>query len=68
MSVINVRIQRTTPLLMNRFTEEAEMKVSSGVSTVAIGKKGTPREQAEKKPTWMKRGCSTSPAPIFFPA
>ena len=46
---IHVTIEGTTPLLMNRFNEENEVKISSGVSKVAVGTKGTPREQAEKK-------------------
>lgn len=66
MSTINVKIQGTTPLLMNRFTEEAEMKVSSGVSTVAIGKKGTPREQAEKKAYMDEKGMLYIPGPNIF--
>lgn len=49
MYTINVQISGITPLLMNRFTEENEVKVSSGVSKVAVGGKGTPREQARKK-------------------
>lgn len=66
MSTINVKIQGTTPLLMNRFTDEAEMKVSSGVSTVAIGKKGTPREQAEKKAYMDEKGMLYIPGPNIF--
>ncbi|MBQ9407431.1 MAG: hypothetical protein IJU37_11935 [Desulfovibrio sp.] len=46
---INVTIQGVTPILMNRFTEENELKISSGSSAVQIGHKGTPREQASKK-------------------
>lgn len=46
---IYVKIAGVSPILMNRFTEENEMKVSSGVSRVSISDKGTPREQATKK-------------------
>lgn len=42
-------IRGTSPLLMNRFTEEAEMSVSSTTKKATKANKGTPREQAEKK-------------------
>lgn len=45
---IHVKIAGVTPLLMHRFTEENEVKVSSGISQVSVSGKGTPREQAEK--------------------
>ena len=66
MSIINVKIKGVTPLLMNRFTEEAEAKVSSGTSTVAIGKKGTPREQAAKKCYTDAEGNLYIPGPNIF--
>lgn len=46
---ISVTIQGTSPLLMNRFTEEAELSVSSTTKKATKASKGTPREQAEKK-------------------
>lgn len=46
---IKVTIKGISPILMNRFTDEAGIAVSSGTSpTLRGGKKGTPREQAEK--------------------
>ena len=42
-------IKGTSPLLMNRFTEEAELSVSSTTKKATKANKGTPREQAEKK-------------------
>lgn len=46
---IKVRITGISPLLMNRFTDEAEVATSSGHSSaIGTGKHGTPREQAEK--------------------
>jgi len=46
---IHVTIEGLTPLLMNRFTDEAEIATTSG-HTPALrgGGKGTPREQAER--------------------
>ena len=46
---IKITIQGISPLLMNRFTEESEQKVSNGTSLVSVSGKGTPREQATKK-------------------
>jgi hypothetical protein len=47
--IINVTLQGITPLLMNRFTEAAEVAVSGGTAATLRGDKGTPREQAEPK-------------------
>lgn len=45
---IKVTIQGITPLLCNRFTDEASL--SNGTSAaIRVGKKGTPREQCEPK-------------------
>ncbi len=45
---IKVTIEGVTPLLMNRFTEEASIQIDNGGSAVFSGDtKGTPREQAE---------------------
>lgn len=46
---IEVTITGISPLLMNRFTDEAEVATSSGHSpAVGNGNRGTPREQAER--------------------
>jgi hypothetical protein len=46
---IAVTITGITPLLMNRFTDEAEVATSSGHSPSMVGgSRGTPREQAER--------------------
>ena len=44
-----IEITGTTPLLCNRFTDEAAMKASGGTSVSTVGDKGTPQEQAEKR-------------------
>lgn len=48
MKEIHVRIEGKTPLLCNRFTDEAAMSATSGTRTTLKGDKGTPREQAER--------------------
>lgn len=47
--LIHVTIEGVSPLLCNRFHEEAQAAVSSGTSLSIRGSKGTPREQAEPK-------------------
>jgi hypothetical protein len=49
MEFVKVEIQGTTPLLMNKFGDEAAMKATTGNRASAVGERGTPREQAEKK-------------------
>lgn len=46
---VRVTIQGVSPLLMNRFTEAAEVQVSGGTTVAFRGDKGTPREQATPK-------------------
>jgi hypothetical protein len=46
---VEIVIAGTTPLLCNRFTDEAAMSASSGNRMSAVGEKGTPKEQSEKK-------------------
>jgi hypothetical protein len=46
---VEIVIEGTTPLLCNRFTDEAAMSASSGNRMSAVGEKGTPKEQSEKK-------------------
>ena len=49
MITINIEIQGESPLLCNRFTDEAMEKIARGSSAVAMSSdKGTPRERAEK--------------------
>lgn len=63
---ISVTIQGKTPLIMNRFTEINEVKVSSGTSAVAVGYKGTPREQATPKAYMDDAGNLYIPGPNIF--
>ena len=67
MKEIKVKISGTTPLLSNRFTDEAAMSSSSGTRAATVGGKGTPREQAEKK-LYMSEstGVPMIPSPNLF--
>lgn len=49
MTELNIRIEGKTPLLCNRFTDEAAMSATSGTRMSTNGDKGTPQEQAEGK-------------------
>lgn len=49
MNRIKVRIEGTTPIILNRFTDAAQIAASSGTRMSAIGDKGTPKEQATQK-------------------
>lgn len=46
---IALEITGTTPLLLNRFTDEAAMSASSGTRAAGAGDRGTPQSQAERK-------------------
>jgi len=67
---INITIEGLTPLLMNRFSDEAEIAVSSGHLPAFRGNgKGTPREQAEKTAYRNKdSGDLYLPGPNIFAA
>lgn len=63
---IEVTIQGTTPLLMNRFTEADEVAVSGGTAATLRGDKGTPRDQAEAKRYADEGGRLYIPGPNIF--
>lgn len=65
---IKIEISGISPLLMNRFTEENEVKVSSGISAVSNAGKGTPREEATKKAYIDKKGYLYIPAQNIYAA
>lgn len=67
--IIKVKIKGITPLLMNRFHEELQVKASSGTSAaLGSGSKGTPREQAAKKVYCDEDGNLMIPGPNIFSA
>jgi hypothetical protein len=65
---IKVTIEGISPLLMNRFTEAAEIQVSGGTSVTLRGSKGTPREQAEPKRYADQAGILYIPGPNIYSA
>lgn len=66
MRTVKIEIEGVTPLLMNRFTEDIEVKISAGVSGSIIGNKGTPREQAAKTAYMDNNGKLYVPGPNVF--
>ena len=63
---IDITIQGTTPLLMNKFTDAAQMAATSGVRLSTAGDKGTPREQAEARVYIGLNGEPMIPQPNLF--
>jgi len=67
MSSIEVHFQGESPLLMNRFTEEAAAKISAGSSSaITVSHRGTPREQAEPRLYLSADGSPMLPGPNIF--
>lgn len=63
---LSIVIQGTTPLLLNRFTDAAQQKATSGTSTSLTGDKGSPKEQAEQRLYVGIRGALMVPQPNLF--
>ncbi|MBF0141204.1 MAG: hypothetical protein HQL74_13115 [Magnetococcales bacterium] len=68
MKRINITINGTTPLLCNRFTDQAQLTASSGSRASLLGNQGTPREIAESKLYIGHDGKPMIPAPNLFRA
>lgn len=66
MKTIAITIEGITPLLLNKFTDEAALKASSGSAIVAVGDKGSPKDQAEKKLYRDEAGGLVIPQPNLF--
>lgn len=66
--LIKTTLSGITPLLLNRFTEAAQQKVSQGTSIAIRGSQGTPREQAEPKLYLGSDGKPALPAPNLLRA
>lgn len=65
---ISVTIEGTSPLLMNRFHDAAQLAVSAGTSSALLGKRGTPKEQADPKVYADSEGRPVIPGPNVFSA
>lgn len=65
---IAITIEGVSPLLMNRFHDAAQQQVSTGTSSTLLGKKGTPKEQAEPKVYTDSNGHPVVPGPNVFSA
>lgn len=69
MKHVNVEIQGTTPLLLNRFTDEAQQDATNGTRTSIVGgNRGTPQEIAESKLYKDLNGKNCVPGPNLFRA
>jgi len=66
MKLIKVRIEGTTPLLCNRFTDSAQLAASSGSRVSTVGDRGTPMEQAKQKLYTGTNGKLCIPQPNLF--
>jgi hypothetical protein len=60
------RISGVSPLLCNRFTDEAAEKATNGTSVSTIGNRGTPQELAQKKLYLGLNGAPMIPQPNLF--
>lgn len=63
---IEITIEGKTPLLCNRFTDEAQASASSGTRLSSVGDKGSPRDQAEKKLYLGQDGAPVIPQPNLY--
>lgn len=63
---ISVTIEGKTPLLLNRFTDEAQQSASSGARLSAVGDKGSPRAQATPKLYLGQDDLPVIPQPNLF--
>jgi hypothetical protein len=64
MKTIDITIEGITPLICNRFTDEAAAKATHGTSMMSMaGNRGTPLEQAQKKLYLGMRGQAMIPQP-----
>lgn len=63
---IQIAIEGTTPLLMNKFSDAAQMQATNGVRLSSVGDKGTPREQASSRVYLGLNGAPMIPQPNLF--
>jgi len=63
---INITIEGKTPLLMNKFTDAAQIRATEGTSGSVVGDRGTPREQAAARVYTDEAGQPVMPQPNLF--
>jgi hypothetical protein len=68
MTTVKIGITGTSPLLNNRFTDEAQMSATGGTRAATVGSRGSPKEQAEKKLYLNLDGVPCVPQPNIFRA
>lgn len=66
MKTLSITITGKTPLLCNRFTDEAQQSATAGTRSALTGDKGSPREQAEPKLYLGQDGKYIIPQPNLF--
>jgi hypothetical protein len=64
--LIDIEITGQTPLIMNRFHDEAAMAATNGTRATLTGDKGSPKDQAEKKLYLDHLGQPMIPQPNLF--
>lgn len=63
---LHIEIRGMTPLLMNKFTDTAQINATSGPGTIARDKDATPRQIAESKTYIDEDGVIIIPQPNLF--
>ncbi len=66
MKEFSVTIEGVTPLICNKFTDEAQASATSGSRASTVGDKGTPREIAESKLYTDSAATPIIPGPNLF--
>lgn len=63
---INIEITGNTAVLMNRFTDENEVQVTSGSRPSTVGERGSPRDQATKTAYLDSKGALYIPTQNLY--
>lgn len=64
--MVKISIEGVTPLLCNRFTDEAQISATNGTRISTVGDRGSPQEQAEKRLYPGSDSKPIIPAPNLF--
>jgi len=66
MERIKVKIVGISPLLMNKFTDEAQMKATKGTGSSQVGTRPSPEEDAESRLYYDEGGNIIMPQPNIY--